>query len=301
MKKLFLALLIVCAALLTSCAELVPEPNTAQISSSLPAYDGEPSVSVRNGVPDFSDSDKHSKVSFEKYSPLDSLGRCGTAYANISKELMPTKKRGDISSVKPTGWVQKSYAFVEDGMLYNRCHLIAHMLAGEDDNERNLITGTRYMNVEGMLPYETRVYDYVKVTGNHVLYRVTPYFKGDNLVADGVQMEAWSVEDVGREICFNVFCYNVQPGVLITYANGKSKSDGTIRVYGKSKVSGNKSKTQSASKKTPTYILNTNNMKFHKPGCNSVEKIDPYNKKKYYGKRKDLIKAGYEPCGMCKP
>ena len=190
----------------------------------LPEYPGEPFVALYNNVPDFDNEIDKAKKSFETYSDLDSLGRCGVAYANIGKDLMPTDKRGDISSVKPTGWINKKYdtSLVDGGYIYNRCHLIGHQLAGEDANKENLITGTRYFNVDGMLPFENMIADYVKETNNHVLYRVTPIYDGDDLVAKGVQMEAYSVEDDGEGVMFNVFVYNVQPGIEIDYATGES-------------------------------------------------------------------------------
>ena len=191
--------------------------------NSIPEYSGEEFVAINNNVPNFDDKDK-TTTSFETYSPLDSLGRCGEAYANIGRDLMPTQKRGDISSVKPSGWINKKYdtSLVDGGYIYNRCHLIGHQLAGEDANKENLITGTRYFNVDGMLPFENMIADYVKETNNHVLYRVTPIYDGDDLVAKGVQMEAYSVEDDGEGVMFNVFVYNVQPGIEIDYATGES-------------------------------------------------------------------------------
>lgn len=178
----------------------------------------------RNGnIPEFDESE-YTTEPFERYSELDKLGRCGTAYANVCKELMPTEEREAIGHIKPSGWHTVKYPeVIEDNYLYNRCHLIGYQLTGENDNEKNLITGTRYLNVEGMLPFENMVADYVRETGNHVLYRVTPVFEGDNLVASGVQMEAWSVEDAGAGICFNVFVYNIQPGIEIDYATGESR------------------------------------------------------------------------------
>lgn len=193
----------------------------------LPAYSELPYYVVNDNMPYFQESEKNTEV-FEYYSELDELGRCGVAYANICKELMPTEERGDIGSVKPTGWVSVKYDHVDGKYLYNRCHLIGFQLAGENANKKNLITGTRYMNVEGMLPFENMVDDYVDETGHHVLYRVTPFYDGDDLVAAGVLMEAWSVEDAGEGICFNVFCYNVQPGVSINYADGSSTLLGTV-------------------------------------------------------------------------
>jgi len=198
--------------------------------NNIPEYSGEDFVALNNNVPNFDEKDK-TTTSFETYSPLDSLGRCGEAYANIGRDLMPTQKRGDISSVKPSGWLNKKYdtSLVDGGYIYNRCHLIGHQLAGEDANERNLITGTRYFNVDGMLPFENMIADYVKETNNHVLFRVTPVYDGDNLVAKGVQMEAYSVEDDGEGVMFNVFVYNVQPGIEIDYATGESWLSGEER------------------------------------------------------------------------
>lgn len=194
----------------------------------IPQYKGEPYVNINNGIPHFEESQMITDE-FECYSQLDSLGRCGVAYANISVELMPTEDRGEIGFVKPSGWHTVKYNDLIDGnYLYNRCHLIAYCLAGENANELNLITGTRYLNVVGMLPFEIKVAEYVEQTSNHVLYRVTPVFEGDNLIASGVQIEAWSVEDNGKGICFNVYCYNVQPGIEIDYKTGDSwrKGDG---------------------------------------------------------------------------
>ncbi|OUN37712.1 DNA/RNA non-specific endonuclease [Massilimicrobiota sp. An80] len=190
----------------------------------VPEYSGKPYVIVNDNEPYFDEKDLTTQ-SFEEYSPLDSFGRCGVAYANIGEDIMPTKERGSIGMIKPSGWQTKKYDFVDGKYLYNRCHLIGYQLSGENANEKNLITGTRYMNTEGMLPFENEVADYVKDTGNHVLYRVTPVFEEDNLVADGVLMEAMSVEDRGLDIEFNVFVYNVQPHVKIDYQTGKSSLD----------------------------------------------------------------------------
>lgn len=208
------------------------------------------------------------------------------AYANVGLETMPTEERGSISNVKPTGWQSVQYDFVDGKSLYNRCHLIGFQLTGENANRQNLITGTRYMNVDGMLPFENLVADYVKETENHVLYRVTPIFEGDNLVASGVQMEAQSVEDKGEGVCFNVYVYNNQPGVTIDYATGDSWAS---------------DEAPSDTGKESTYILNTSSRKFHKPDCGSVETISPSNKKSYTGTREELINQGYEACGKCKP
>ncbi len=190
----------------------------------IPEFTGEPYSIINDNHPFFLEEDKNTS-SFESYSELDELGRCGVAFANVSRELMPTEERGEIGSVKPTGWIQEKYEGIVDSdppYLYNRCHLIAFCLTGENANERNLITGTRYMNMTGMLPFEEQVAKYLDENDNHVLYRVTPIFTGKNLVADGVLMEAYSVEDKGKGICFCVFCYNVQPGIEIDYRTGES-------------------------------------------------------------------------------
>ena len=191
-------------------------------------YSGSPYIVINNNLPYFTEADKNCTEAFESYSELDSLGRCGVAYANICQELMPTEERGEIGNVKPSGWHTVNYhEYVEGNYLYNRCHLIGYQLSGENANEKNLITGTRYLNVQGMLPFENEVAEYVENTGNHVLYRVTPIFEGDNLVASGVLMEAYSVEDQGAGVMFNVYCYNVQPGISIDYATGDSQLEQT--------------------------------------------------------------------------
>lgn len=192
------------------------------VSMTAEAYDGQPYAKINQNIPFFTENE-YTTESFENYSELDSLGRCGVAYANISKELMPTEERGEIGMIKPSGWHTVKYPeVIEDLFLYNRCHLIGYQLAGENANEKNLITGTRYLNVEGMLPFENEVASYVRRTGNHVLYRVTPVYEDDNLVAEGVLMEAYSVEDQGKGIEFCVFVYNVQPGIEIEHKTGES-------------------------------------------------------------------------------
>lgn len=191
----------------------------------IPEYDGQPYVIIDDNIPEFSEEDMVTR-GFEEYSNFDFLGRCGVAYANVGQDTMPTEKRGDISNVYPSGWENEEYDFITDGgYVYNRCHLIGYQLAGENDNEKNLITGTRYMNVEGMLPFENEVAEYVEETDNHVLMRVTPIYDGTSLVASGVQMEAKSVEDDGEGVQFNVYCYNVQPGVEIDYATGNNHAE----------------------------------------------------------------------------
>lgn len=201
--------------------ESIQIPETRVEMSDIPEYSGNPYVVVDDNEPAFTEEDKQKKA-FESYGELDDLGRCTIAYACIDESLMPTEERGSISSVKPSGWQSVQYDHVDGKSLYNRCHLIGFQLTGENANRENLITGTRYMNVDGMLPFENMIADYIYETGNRVLYRVTPIFEGDNLVASGVQMEAYSVEDEGDGICFNVYVYNVQPGVVIDYETGDS-------------------------------------------------------------------------------
>lgn len=256
-------------------------------STDIPAYAGNSFVILDDNKPAFSKQDRERTDAFETYSDLDELGRCGVAYANICKELMPTEERGAIGMVKPTGWHTVKYDNVEGKYLYNRCHLIGYQLAGENANEKNLITGTRYLNVTGMLKFEDRVADYVKATDHHVLYRVTPVFEGDNLVATGLEMEAYSVEDSGKGVSFHVFVYNIQPGITIDYATGESWTDD--------------SKTEENTEAEDGYVLNTNTHKFHKENCESVRDIAGSNKEVYTGNREDLINMGYEPCERCKP
>lgn len=192
--------------------------------ANIPDFSSNPYVIINNNEPNFNQND-FTTDSFESYSNLDSFGRCGVAFANISIDTMPgaEEERENISSIKPSGWINKKYDIVDGGYLYNRCHLIGYQLSAENANEKNLITGTRYMNTEGMLPFENKIAEYVKDSGNHVLYRVTPIYQGENLVASGVQLEAKSVEDNGKGICFNVYCYNSQPGIKINYKTGESK------------------------------------------------------------------------------
>ncbi|MCI1966876.1 MAG: DNA/RNA non-specific endonuclease [Oscillospiraceae bacterium] len=271
-------------------------------SDSIPEYSGSPYVTVNDNQPDFSDADL-TTTSYESYSELDGLGRCGAACACICTDTMPTEKRGSIGQIKPSGWHTVKYDGVDGKYLYNRCHLIGYQLTAENANEKNLITGTRYLNVDGMLPFENMVTDYIKETGNHVVYRVTPVFKDSNLVASGVVMEAESVEDQGDGICFHVFCYNNQPGITIDYATGDSALSGSgPSSAAKSAVSqavAADSSTESSVEQT--YILNTSTHKFHLPSCSSVDDIKHSNKKTFTGTRDDLLAQGYEPCGQCKP
>ncbi len=260
----------------------------------IPAFDGStPYVVINNNVPGLSVYDRSSKY-FEKYTSLDSYGRCGVAFACLGLETMPTEERGNIGSVKPSGWQTVKYDCVDGKYLYNRCHLIGFQLSAENANTKNLITGTRYLNVEGMLPFENMVADYIKETGNHVLYRVTPVFSGKELVARGVQIEAYSVEDKGEGISFNVYCYNNQPGITIDYATGNSALEGQT-------PGGSGSGSSGGTVTGTTYILNTGSHKFHYPDCGSANKISAENRGEYTGSREDLIAQGYSPCGNCDP
>lgn len=308
--------------------------NNSYVSlDAIPAYDGKAYVAVNNNEPFFTDSDM-TTTAFENYSDLDSLGRCGVAYANICKEIMPTEKRGKIGMIKPSGWHTVKYDVIKDRYLYNRCHLIGYQLAGENANPKNLITGTRYLNVEGMLPFENLVADYVNNTGNHVLYRVTPMFSGSNLVANGVLIEAKSVEDNGGGILFNVYCYNVQPGVGINYENGDSWLDGTApqeqsvqtgaaqnggsqssdgsqagASAGESGSSGSttesassgsdssaaeNSAADSSNSETMVHITATGK-KYHRAGCRTLKKSDT---EVTLDEAKSM---GLSPCGICNP
>lgn len=269
------------------------EENTIT-KDNIPEYSGNPYVVLCNNQPSFKEKEITIKV-FENYSELDALGRCGVAYANICKELMPTQERGKIGMIKPTGWHTVKYNCVDGKYLYNRCHLIGFQLAGENANEKNLITGTRYMNVDGMLPFEDEIADYVKKTNHHVLYRVTPLYKGNNLLANGVELEAYSVEDKGDGVCFHVYVYNCQPGVWIDYATGESKLD-----ENSSGTTKQKPKENVASEKE-LFILNKNTKKFHRKDCSSVKDMKGRNKTEYTGKRDEVIAMGYEPCQRCKP
>jgi len=253
----------------------------------LPEFSSDAYVVVNDNQPEFTDDELVTK-SYEFYSELDALNRCGYAMACIGQDIMPTEERGSIGQVKPTGWQTVKYDFVDGKYLYNRCHLIGYQLTGENANEKNLITGTRYMNVEGMLPFENMVADYVKETGNHVIYRVTPVFQDDELLARGVQMEAWSVEDDGEGICFNVYVYNNQPGVIINYADGTSRLENPEEESKEPEVQTN-------------YVLNIKSKKFHREDCSQVDTIASANRQDVTGTRSSLLDQGYEPAGCCEP
>lgn len=312
------------------------ESAQAQLDlASIPAYAGEPYTVVNDNEPTFT-ADEITDEAFETYAPLDALGRCGTAFACVGSETMPTSERESISEIHPTGWRSSRYGFIDGESLYNRCHLIAHSLTAENANERNLITGTRYMNTEGMLPFEEGISHYVHKTKNHVLYRVTPIFEGGNLIASGVHMEGLSVEDNGEGVRFNVYCYNVQPYIGINYATGEnwldeddaraegsagsgagesgsgsntgnaSASTGASSSSGNSNVAGavgvpGAAGVATSSAADAAYALNTNNRKFHLPTCDAVQDISDYNRAYTSASREEVEAAGYSPCGRCQP
>ena len=279
---ILLAVLIVCFA--------IPDTTDERLSTNalteIPPFSGDPYVVLNGNVPGF-EEDQLTARSYENYGRLDALGRCGTVIACIGPDLMPVEERGSIGQIKPSGWQTVKYEIVDGKYLYNRCHLIGFQLTGENANECNLITGTRYLNVEGMLPFENMVADYIKETGNHVLYRVTPDFRGEELVARGVQIEAMSVEDRGQGISFHVYAYNNQPGVQINYTTGESKLS-------------EESKEQESTASTK-YIVNTNSGKFHLVDCSSVQDMKPANRQEFTGSRQEMLDKGYTPCGSCNP
>lgn len=297
MKRLVFVFLMIC--LLVGCASEIPPaaqpaPPTAAAevaspsaepavsASGIPEYTGEPYVVLNNNIPSF-EQELIDMGSYEYYSELDQLGRCGAALANLGQDLMPTEDRGSISHVYPSGWNQAQYDIVDGKMLYNRCHLIGFQLAGENANEKNLITGTRYFNVEGMLPFEDQVAEYIHNTGNRVLYRVIPMYEGEELVARGVQMDAWSVEDGGEGVCFSVFIFNVQPGITINYLTGESVLDGE----------------ELPSQKEEAYVVNKNSKKIHLPSCSGSRSMKEENRWDFTGTLAELMELGYEVCGNC--
>lgn len=304
--SLLICLLTLLSLLFTGCAYLEDiagifgtsstEPPSVSLDS-IPEFDEKKPYVIINDNNPFFDGES-TEATYEIFGELDSLGRCTAAISCIGVDLMPTEDRDSIGHIKPSGWQSVKYDIVDGKYLYNRCHLIGFQLTGENDNEKNLITGTRYMNVEGMLPFENMVADYVKETENRVLYRVTPIYDNSNLVASGVLMEAKSVED--DEICFCVYVYNAQPGIIIDYGTGESRlsTDPPAKENGDVGTSGDAEEESGAEK---NYILNTSSKKFHEVDCSGAASISDSNKKEYKGTRKSLIDDGYSPCGTCKP
>ena len=261
--------------------------------STLPAYSGTAYTIVNNNQPNFSAAELTTK-GYEKYSSLDSLGRCGVALASCGKEIMPgaNEERGSISSIKPTGWIQKSYSGVSGGYLWNRCHLIGWQLSAENANRQNLITGTRYMNINGMLPFENMVADYIRETGNHVAYRITPIFEENNLVCSGVQMEAYSIEDEGESICFNVYCYNVQPGITINYATGDSSGPSNSATTSTPSTEKDNTNDNQAASGDMVWIPNSGSKYHSRSGCSNMKNPRQVTKQ-------EAENEGYEPCKKC--
>ncbi len=300
-KNIWIVTLLITVFLLSGCA------SDQKIDLTKVVYEQESHITVNDNVPEFS-KEEITTESFEKYSELDELGRCGVAFACVGQDIMPTEERGAIGQIKPSGWQLAKYDIVDGKYLYNRCHLIGYQLTGENANERNLITGTRSMNVDGMLPYENMVAEYVEDTNNHVMYRVTPIYDGNNLLANGVQMEAYSVEDKGKGISFNVFLFNAQPGIEINYADGTSKLIDDDKTESKQEPieeptneSATEKSNQSETSQAMIYILNTNTKKFHYQDCQSIKDIQPQNKEIFNGTKDYLIQEGYSACGRCKP
>ncbi len=266
----------------------------------IPPYSGEAYVALNGNVP-FFDTALIAPVSYEIYYQLDDLGRCTLADAVVGTDIMADGGRGSISEVRPTGWHTDRYSFVDGEALYNRCHLIAHYLTDEDANPRNLVTGTRYMNTEGMNALENMVGDYIKETGNHVRYRVTPVWTGENLICDGLLVEAWSVEDEGEDICFCIYAYNVQPGIVIDYRTGDNYAQNGETPVQTGQNEPSYSQYLTEEDVIGTYILNVKRKKFHLPDCQGVKDIAEENKEEYYGSRNELVEEGYVPCGGCNP
>jgi len=279
----------------------VTSPSIDAVGSRIiPCYSGSLVIKMNDNLPYF-DFDNLSAESYDLYSRLDSLGRSGTARACIGSDILPTVQRGSISGIEPSGWNKESD-------FYNRSHLIGNQLTGNDTPE-NLITGTSYLNVDGMLPFENKVAMYAANTGNHVLYRVTPLYEGLNFVATAVEMEAYSIEDRGEGICFNVLVYNVQPGYIIDYSDGSfTEDEGNVhRSLPPADPNGSTddviitSLPDTEGERNATYILNTNTKRFHYPYCDSVNDMKEKNKEEFYGTRDEAIELGYKPCGVCKP
>ena len=341
-------------------ADEAPTDKSTPELANIPAFDGNPYVYVNDGESVFTDDQRAAEPGYEHYDELDELGRCTAAFAVVGPETQPTEKRGSIGEVRPSGWQMAKYDFVEGKYLFNRCHLLGYQLTGENANERNLITGTRYLNVQGMLPFENAVADYVDATGNHVLMAVVPVFEGSELVAvglgtqttleahgvgtghlaeqrligdevalgklhegvegvrRGVHMMAESLEDGGEGVAFNVFCYNVQPGVVIDYGTGESMleedatplpdvsgaesaPDTASEGAGAGEASEKGATGSNESKGVAEYVLNTNSKKFHVPSCSSVGQMSPKNREDVEDTRENLIANGYDPCKRCNP
>lgn len=275
----------------------------------IPEYNGEDYIVLHNNLPGFYIWQLTTDT-FVSFSPLDSMGRTGTGFACLGRETLPSEPRGSIGNIQPSGWQTVRYDdLIPDKYLYNRCHVIGFMLSGDNATPENLFTGTRYLNMTLMKQIESSVSEYIQGTGNHVLYRVTPFYKDDDLVAFGVQMEGYSVEDHGGTICFNVFLYNIQPGIQIDYKTGLSRKDPDYSEASSElfllPVELDNNNTPASKDLNPenqvTYVLNTNTKKFHYPYCSSVSDMKPTNREDFYGTREEAISAGYKACKRCNP
>ena len=289
MKKILF--LVIAAVIICSC--------NAGASEEIPSFQGDLFFETNDPYPDFSVKDLSSEA-YERYSDLDEYGRAGAALACIGPESFPQTERESLEEITPTGYQNAWYELVEYGYVYNRCHLIAYRLTG-NNSVNNIITGTHCLNVKGMVPYEDLVALYILRTGNHVLYRVTPVYEGDNLVASAVRMEGYSVEDLGEGICFNVLVYNVQPGIRIDYASGETWQDESVVVTVNNMPAAEEKRDLKETGAEITYILNTNSMKFHRPSCDSVSDMWYKNKAEFNGTREEASEMGYVPCGICDP
>ena len=294
-----IACLLIILAQLVSCFGNNPPSSSTPPDvdgDQLPGYNQTAYTEVNGNIPYFSTEDITTE-SYEYYSELDALGRCGVAVACIGVDIMPTEDREGSLSVNPSGWEHNGksnnnrYEFVDGGYVYNRCHLIGFQLTGENSNAKNLITGTRFLNIEGMLPFENMVADFVKDTEMHVMYRVTPIYDGNNYVARGVLMEGYSVEDEGEGICFCIFAYNVQPGVVINYYTGENSADPDY------------APNDGGSTDSITFVLNTSSKKYHLPTCTYAQSMKSENRFNYTGTPENfsILYSDYAPCGTCDP
>ena len=323
MKKLnILFPVLLLLAVLLGCPETAEAgieeaiPRSSITFEELPEYIGEDFAILHDNIPEFTLWQLKTEA-FVSFSPLDALGRTGPGFACLGKETLPQESRGSIGSIQPSGWQTVRYDdLIADKYLYNRCHVIAFALCGDNATPENLFTGTRYLNITLMTQLENSISQYIQGTGNHVLYRVTPIYQGQNLVASGVQMEGYSIEDHGQTICFNVFVYNIQPGVLIDYKTGESRRDPEYVVPTPSPAESHAPaeeetetllfSTEDVEAEAPartsiTYVLNTNTMRFHFPYCSSVNSMSERNRQDFTGTREEALALGYQSCRLCNP
>ena len=299
MKRIYIIILLflfLVTGISTHADAFISDTVPASNLSDAPTYEGSDYIVLQDDQPDF-DASQLTITPYVIFSKLDELGRTGVGMACLGPETLPTKARGEIGDIRPSGWQTIRYDdLIEDRYLYNRTHVIGYLLCGDNATPENIFTGTRYLNAGAMLIFESQVADYIERTSNHVIYRCTPFYIDDNLVASGVQIEAYSVEDVGK-LRFNVYIFNIQPGIVIDYSTGDSWREGNASAAGIIE----RSAPQETEAPKPTYILNTNTKKFHYPNCSSVKDIKDKNKKEFYGTRDEIISKGYSPCGRCHP